>query len=622
MRRVRIRVRRRAPLHRRLLRHPLLVLLGVPAALLVAAGVDAAASYAPAVQALREGRAAAQQAADLLRGASSHLDVATVDRAARLLDVAAADLGPHSAVLEDGLLGTIAAHLPWMGDEVTATRALRRAGQAAVAVGLDLAPIAHQLLAANGAGGDTALTRLVGVSASSGPQLARLHADLDTLDADVAAIPGGNLLAALADARSTMRRQATALDSALRPALGFAQALPAAIGPGRHSYLLLLSNPAEERPGGGFIGALGEVTFSDGRVVGAQFRVSDFANTSVRSLAAPRALDQYLFHGTPWQLSDANWSPDFPTSAAQVLDFWRLAGGDRPAGVIEIDPVALGGLLRALGPVTAPPYPQRVTADDTLLQLNRIVNEPGQPGKAFLAPFGAAMVGEVTHARAGQLPALAAALAEAIRGKHLLLHLDDAALQALVAGAGADGGLGPVQGDSLMVVDANLSAGKEDLFVQRRYALAARVAADGTVTDHLELTYSNRPPSDPRDAALVAAGGGAYRDYLRIEIPSSAVVDGLSLSRDGRATPLSPDSVEPEGGRKAVGVFVVVPRGATLTISLDEHSRTTGGPYRLTWDKQANALDWSVEVTVLDRSGRSQRWGGVLDTDHTWEYGS
>ncbi len=511
-------------------------------------------------------------------------------------------------------------------------RALRRAGQAAVAAGLDLAPLARELVApsaSTGTGpgaqpGDSALTRLTAIAAASGPRLARVRADLDSLDAAVAAVPGSTLLGPLAEARDSLRRQAASLDATLRPALAFAGALPAAVGPGRHSYLLLLSNPAEERPGGGFIGAVGEVTFGDGRLLGADFRVSDFANATVRSFAAPRALDQYLFHGTPWQLSDANWSPDFPTSAAQVLAFWRQATGQTPAGVIEVDPVALGGLLRVLGPVTAPPYPQRVGADDTLLQLNRIVNEPGQPGKAFLRPFGAAMVSAVTRARAEQLPALAGALGEAIRTKHLLLHLDDRALQRLVTAAGGDGGLRPVGGDSLLVADANLSAGKEDLFVRRGYDLTARLGAGGSVTGHLVLTYANTTPVADVDRPLVAAGGGAYRNYLRVYLPAEASLDGVTLQRDGgAAVPLSPDSVDLEAGRKAVGLFVVVPRGATITIALDEHERRDSARgYRLTWQKQPNAMDWPVKVTVVGASGRSEQWRGVLDTDHTWEFSS
>lgn len=616
MQRIRVRVRRPLPWHRRLLRRRLLLVAAVPAVLLIAAAIELGVAYAPAVQALLDGRDAAQSAADLLRTAAAHPDAATLDRATALLQQAQADLGERSQVLDSGLIGGVLAHLPWSGDQVQAVRQLRHAGQAAVATGLDLLPVARRLLSPPP--GTTALAALTAAVEQQRPQLARLSADLDHLDAAVAALPGGDLLGPLGQARDSLRTEAASLDSGLRPALALAGALPAAIGDGTHSYLLLLTNPAEERPGGGFIGAVGEVTFSGASLTTADFRPSDFANPLVRSLPAPRPLDQYMFHGTPWQLSDAGWSPDFPTTAAAVLDFWKRATGSRPDGVIEIDPVALGDVLKVLGPVSA--GGRQVGGADTLLQLNRIVNEPGQPGKAFLAPFGAAMVREVTGARAPQLPALATVLHDAILGKHLVLHMDDPSLQSLVDRGDAGGALAPAPaGDSLLVADANLSAGKEDLFVQRAAELTAAVGGDGTVRDHLVLTYVDTPPSDPVDAPLVQAGGGAYRDYVRVYVPAGATVDGLSESLEGGAPmALTPDSVSSEGGRKAIGVFVVVPRGATLRLSLDEHSRLQPGGWRLTWTKQLNALPSPVKVTVVDASGRREQWSAVLDTDHTW----
>ncbi len=618
LRRVRIRVRRPVPWYRRLLRRRVLLLAAVPAVLLIAAAIELGVAYAPAVQALLDGRDAAQSAAALLRTAAARPDTATLDRATALLQEAQDDLGERSQVLDSGLIGGVVAHLPWAGEQMQAVRQLRHAGQAAVATGLDLLPVARRLL--DPGPGSTALAALTAAVEQQRPQLARLGADLDRLDAAVAAVPGGSLVGPLGAARDTLRTESASLDSGLRPALALAGALPSAIGDGTHTYLLLLTNPGEERPGGGFIGAVGEVTFSNGSLARADFRPSDFANPLVHSLPAPRALDQYMFHGTPWQLSDAGWSPDFPTTAAAVLDFWKQATGSRPDGVIEVDPLALGDVLKVLGPVSA--AGRQVSGDQTLLQLNRIVNEPGQPGKPFLAPFGAAMVREVTGAHAAQLPALAGVLHDAILGKHLVLHFDDATLQSLVDRGNAGGSLQPPpSGDSLLVADANLSAGKEDLFVQRAAELSASVGADGTVRDHLVLTYVDAPPSDPVDAPLVEAGGGAYRDYVRVYVPAGAVVDGLSESLNGGApVPLTPDAVGSEGGREAVGVFVIVPRGATLSVTLDEHSRLASAGYRLAWTKQLNALPMPIGVTVSLPGAAPQHRDGVLDTDRSWSF--
>src|SRR5207302_8091531 len=192
-------------------------------------------------------------------------------------------------------------------------------------------------------------------------------------DAAVATLPpAAGLITPLAGARATVTRLAPVLDRTIRPAVDVLRALPAAIGSGTHRYLLLLDNPGEERPGGGFIGAVGEVTVSDGAVAASTFRSSDFANGLVPVRRAPRALDETLFRGKPLELSDSNWSPDFPTSAVDAATMYQQATGVAVDGVIGVDPVALSYVLAVTGPVSAPPYPQTVMAQNALLQLNQI----------------------------------------------------------------------------------------------------------------------------------------------------------------------------------------------------------------------------------------------------------
>jgi Protein of unknown function (DUF4012) len=72
------------------------------------------------------------------------------------------------------------------------------------------------------------------------------------------------------------------------PAIALLPALPAAIGSGQHTYLLLLENPGEMRPGGGYIGAVGQVTFSGGGLTSQLFRDGRFSDALVRNIPPPR----------------------------------------------------------------------------------------------------------------------------------------------------------------------------------------------------------------------------------------------------------------------------------------------------------------------------------------------
>ena len=102
------------------------------------------------------------------------------------------------------------------------------------------------------------------------------------------------------------------MTSAAGPAITLLKALPAAVGPGSHTYLVLLENPGVERPAGGFIGEVGVVTVSDGAIQRLVFRDANAYTPLVTSIPAPGPLAEHLFGKVPWDLEDANWSPDSP----------------------------------------------------------------------------------------------------------------------------------------------------------------------------------------------------------------------------------------------------------------------------------------------------------------------
>ena len=172
--------------------------------------------------------------------------------------------------------------------------------------------------------------------------------------------------------------------------------------------------------------------------------------------------------------------------------------------MINVDPIALSYVLQVVGSVQVPPYPQIVSATNSLLQLNYIINSarPGDPGKAYLAPFGHAVVAAALGTSRSKWVALATALERGAAEQHIVLEFHDAQLEALVVNAGV-GGVLPQKpgGDALLVADSNLSGTKGDLFVTRHYALSATLDSHGHVQDRLTLTYHDPIETAPANAA-------------------------------------------------------------------------------------------------------------------------
>ena len=126
---------------------------------------------------------------------------------------------------------------------------------------------------------------------------------------------------------------------------------------GQKRYLVLAEDPAELRPTGGFIGTYGVVTFTNGRITERAFH--DVYQLDLQDglpyVQPPDALKDHLLGDYPWQLADANWSPDFPTSAQDALRLYALESKDTDIdGVIGITTYALDRILDVTGPIAGP----------------------------------------------------------------------------------------------------------------------------------------------------------------------------------------------------------------------------------------------------------------------------
>jgi hypothetical protein len=234
------------------------------------------------------------------------------------------------------------------------------------------------------------------------------------------------------------------------------------------------------------------------------------------------------------------------------------------------------------------------------------------------------VVGRLLHAAIGEAPSMANSLAASARQKHIVLYFNDAQLEALVRGAAFDGGVRAPLGDSLEVLDANLSGTKGDLFVSRHLSLVATVGDDGVAHDQLTLSYRNPLPSTAADRALVPGSGADYRDYLQVLVPETAQFDSLTLSLNGGAAhQVGPEAVTYPFQREDIGYFFIVPRNGTATVTLKYEGpfadiSQSPTAYTLNWERQNGALTWPIDLTVTMPKSASRQWSSDLSADRSW----
>ncbi|HUW96262.1 MAG TPA: DUF4012 domain-containing protein, partial [Anaerolineae bacterium] len=107
------------------------------------------------------------------------------------------------------------------------------------------------------------------------------------------------------------------------------------------TYLLLAQNEHELRATGGFISSVALLRVDNGKIVDFDFRDSYAVDDLTQPHPdAPEALERYMLSQI-WLLRDANWYPDFPTSAQVARDLYQLDQGVLVDGVVAADLAAM-----------------------------------------------------------------------------------------------------------------------------------------------------------------------------------------------------------------------------------------------------------------------------------------
>jgi hypothetical protein len=351
------------------------------------------------------------------------------------------------------------------------------------------------------------------------------------------------------------------------------------------AYLLLAQNENELRATGGFISSVALLRVRDGKIVDLDFRDSYAVDDlSKPHPAAPEALERYMLSQL-WLLRDANWSPDFPTTAQVASELYELDQGVSVDGVIAADLVAMEALVEVLGPVQLEDYGQEVNGANVMDLMREYWASPageGQTGdwwshrKDFMGDLlGAMMTRLQTDVGSLDLAGLLGVARRCLEEKHVLIQVNDAEVSQILAENGWDGAVRAGVGDFLMVVDSNMGFNKVNPNVENAMEYGVSLDDVGDATARLSIAYHNASGGGEECVEEAAYPPtyeemmeGCYWDYLRVYVPEGAeLVEGPELTlpegslraRDDGVggTPLDTE-VDLETGKSVFASFFVV----------------------------------------------------------------
>ncbi len=442
------------------------------------------------------------------------------------------------------------------------------------------------------------------------PDLQAAKASLDLALTHIDAIPKSGLLGPVANAIQPFQEKLPGLRDGIEQAIPASRIIPPILGyPDQQNYLFLLQNNTELRPTGGFIGTYGILKARDGEI--ASFTTDNVYNLDDRAkglnIKPPTPLTKYM-RVNRWLFRDSNWSPDFPTAAQEALNFYRREGGPERNldGVIAVDPTFFSRLLTLTGPITIGKTEFR--SDNLVEELQYItgyaydgkVNVDTTQRKNIIGVLGQQLIERMLKLPKEKYGKAWTIFQESVQQKHLLIWLANGDRQAIVKSLGWAGAVEVPQGDSLMVIDANLASLKSDPAVSR--TLTYKVTRDGgDLIANLVIKYQH--------TGKLTWKTTRYRTYTRVYVPrgstlisSSGAMTECNVKKDGTV-----ESFE-ELGHTVFAAFTCTEVGATKELTLTY--RLNGSPvalldqgrYKLLIQKQPGTIAHALQLTVdVDR---------------------
>lgn len=267
----------------------------------------------------------------------------------------AEELREHTSAARDAVAGphwAVAARLPWAGPNVEAVRT-------ATVVVDDLAADAlPDLVAATDVVDPARLAPQDGridlaPFADVAPRVIAANeavlAGRDRLDT----VSTDGLVGPLGDQIGNLKGQVDELAGLTATASRAVQLIPPMLGADEpREYIFMVQNNAESRSTGGLTGAFIQLRADDGAIeLGNQYSAADvgyFGDGAVELTETEVSLFGTQLARYPGNVTA---TPDFPRSAEIIRAMWSEGIGGEVDGVLSLDPVALGSLLEATGPI-------------------------------------------------------------------------------------------------------------------------------------------------------------------------------------------------------------------------------------------------------------------------------
>jgi len=394
---------------------------------------------------------------------------------------------------------------------------------------------------------------------------------------------------------------------------------------GLKRYLIVFQNNNEMRPSGGFLGTYAQVDFDYGKIVYFEMPPGgtyDLAGQLSVRVAPPKPL--FIAH-PKWQFHDANWFPDWPTSAQKLAWFYERSGGVTVDGVIAINAEFLPDILEIIGEVESEDYQRILDKDNFILEIQKIIGidrkEENEP-KQVLVELTPIIFSKILNLEPTQLLNLFSKINQGLERKKASFYFNDQKINQFFIEKKLAGEIKESSFDYLMINSANVNGAKAEGKILEKVFYKLEVDKDGSMIATLNIKRNHRgqinePFYGKKDLSWVRAylpAGSIFlgaKSQLKRNLPISDLPidnDLKNIEKEISIDNFSGTRVTQEFGKTCLGNFIEIEPGQEndiffkylLPFKIDLNSK--GASYNLMIQKQSGrSIDLSVEIILPEK---------------------
>lgn len=387
-------------------------------------------------------------------------------------------------------------------------------------------------------------------------------------------------------------------------------------------YLLIFQNNNELRASGGFLGSFALLDVSGGKIKNLEVPGGGSYDTEGGMSVRVKAPEPLWLVNPAWHFWDANWWPDWPTTAHNLMWFYEKSGGPTVDGVVSFTPTVVESLLKITGPIDLSEeygviidsqnfwevvqkivehenllisHPDEVlelkaetVAIETTIPLQQdLENNPDNKPKKIIGDLMAKIL-EILPQKLDKenLLKMITLFEDKVTQKHILFYFTDPLVQAEFSKRNFTGEVKDTEKDYLMVVNTNIAGQKSDRKMLEEIQHVSKVNADGKIINTVKILRThtgikNEPMTGVRNvnwlrvyvplgSRLIFASDQIKPDDVYFEEPEAdwLELDNLRLERLAITDKKSGFKIYEDNNKTVFAGWVMIDPGETQEIVL------------------------------------------------------